>query len=74
MRERIFEPFQAAESRPTQPDSIGLGLSISLQLARAMGGDLIYSYIDEQSVFTLTLSNTPPNPHRTPVKHRTRKP
>jgi len=55
MRERIFEPFQTAGSTPTQPDSIGLGLSISRQLARAMGGDLTYRYAEGKSVFTLTL-------------------
>jgi len=55
MRERIFEPFQTAGSQPTQPDSIGLGLSISRQLARAMGGELTYRYNAGQSIFTLIL-------------------
>jgi signal transduction histidine kinase len=34
---------------------MGLGLSISLQLAGLMGGDLIYRREPELSVFTLTM-------------------
>lgn len=55
MRGRIFEPFQTGGSQPTQPDSIGLGLSISRQLARTMGGDLTYRYHSGRSIFTVTL-------------------
>lgn len=38
--EAIFEPYQRAHDAPTQPASIGLGLTVSRQLARLMGGDL----------------------------------
>jgi signal transduction histidine kinase len=53
--EEIFEPYQRAHHAPTQPASIGLGLTVSRQLARLMGGDLIYRAGEERSVFTLTL-------------------
>jgi signal transduction histidine kinase len=52
---RIFEPYQRAHDRPTQPASIGLGLTVSRQLARAMGGDLTYRASETGSVFELTL-------------------
>lgn len=53
--ERIFEPYQRAHDRPTQPGSIGLGLTVSRQLARLMGGDLIYRSTESESIFELTL-------------------
>lgn len=53
--ESIFEPYQRAHDAPTQPASIGLGLTVSRQLARLLGGDLTYRAGDEGSVFTLTL-------------------
>lgn len=56
---RIFEPYERAHDRPTQPASIGLGLTVSRQLARAMGGDLVYRADDRGSVFELTLPARP---------------
>jgi len=39
--ESIFEPFVQLGSRPANPSAgLGLGLSISRDLARGMGGDL----------------------------------
>ena len=53
-REAIFVPyFQASEERLL--GSLGLGLSISRELARRMGGDLTYAYENGQSVFRLEL-------------------
>lgn len=60
--ERIFEPYQRAHEQPTQPASVGLGLTVSRQLARAMGGDLVYRSDKEGSVFELSL----PVPEREP--------
>jgi signal transduction histidine kinase len=54
-RDRIFEPYQRAHDRPTQPGSVGLGLTVARQLARLMGGDLTYHYDGVESIFELSL-------------------
>jgi signal transduction histidine kinase len=53
----IFEPFVQGERSPQSPnDGVGLGLAISRELARGMGGDLtVESIVGRGSVFTLTL-------------------
>ena len=53
----IFEPFvQVARSAGAPNEGVGLGLAISRDLARAMGGDLVAeSVIGKGSTFTLTL-------------------
>ncbi len=60
--ESIFEPFVqvdrhlATDTVPYSQRGIGLGLAISRELARAMGGDIsAESIVDRGSVFTLTL-------------------
>jgi PAS domain S-box-containing protein len=55
--EQIFEPFmQAKRAIRSKDGGVGLGLAISRQLARAMGGDLtVVSAPDEGSTFTLVL-------------------
>jgi PAS domain S-box-containing protein len=55
--EAIFEPFVQAERRRTHPgEGVGLGLAISRELARAMGGDItVASRLETGSTFTLTL-------------------
>ncbi len=57
-RQVIFDPYERAHRTPTQPGSLGLGLSISRTLARLMGGDLTYDYRDGWSVFALRLPAT----------------
>ena len=53
----IFEPFVQVNQRLTRPqDGVGLGLAISRDLARGMGGDLTAeSTPGVGSIFTLTL-------------------
>jgi PAS domain S-box-containing protein len=54
-RESIFEPYQRAHGAVGQPAGVGLGLTVSRQLARLMDGDLTYRYADGWSTFELTL-------------------
>ena len=54
-RERIFEPYARAHDRPGMAASVGLGLSVSRQLARLMGGEVVYQRNGDESVFRLTL-------------------
>ena len=53
----IFEPFvQVARSAGAPNEGVGLGLAISRDLSRAMGGDLVAeSVMGKGSTFTLTL-------------------
>ena len=61
-RRRIFEPYQGKIGSRNVPGSVGLGLTVSRQLARLMGGDLGYDHDGAESVFTLTLrASEPPN-------------
>lgn len=52
-RDRIFQPYTRAHDRPGVTVSVGLGLSVSLRLARLMGGDLTYDHDGEESIFRL---------------------
>ena len=54
---RIFDPFVQVDARLTRTqEGVGLGLAISRDLARGMGGDLtVESEIGVGSTFTLTL-------------------
>jgi signal transduction histidine kinase len=53
--EAIFEPYARAHNVPSQPASVGLGLSVSRSLAIAMGGDLVHERRNGWTVFELTL-------------------
>lgn len=55
--DRVFEPYTQAHGQISRREGgVGLGLSISRQLARRMGGDLtVESTLGEGSVFTLEL-------------------
>lgn len=54
-RESVFEEWQSSDRGSQHPESIGLGLTISRTLARAMDGDLTYRYHNGESLFCLTL-------------------
>jgi signal transduction histidine kinase len=60
--ERIFEPFVQVDARLTRTqEGVGLGLAISRDLARGMGGDLsVESVVDKGSTFTLRMPLTQP--------------
>lgn len=61
---RLFEPYvNAADPSTTTPQSVGLGLAVSRELARRMGGRLTYERTDQHTVFTLEL---PPVGERVP--------
>jgi PAS domain S-box-containing protein len=53
--ERIFEPYQRAATARVSTASVGLGLSVSRQLARLMGGSLVYHHDHGRSSFRLAL-------------------
>ncbi|HEX6041591.1 ATP-binding protein [Longimicrobium sp.] len=59
---RIFDPFVQVDRHLTadSQQGVGLGLAISRDLARGMGGDLrVESTVGRGSVFTLTLPHAP---------------
>jgi signal transduction histidine kinase/CheY-like chemotaxis protein len=54
---KIFEPFtRAADSRTTRIEGTGLGMSIAVNVARMMGGDIqVESELGKGSRFTVTI-------------------
>jgi len=54
-RERIFLPRQRSSTAPGLTAALGLGLTISHQLAQLMGGDLTYRYVEGESIFEFSL-------------------
>ena len=54
-RSRIFEPYYTAHDSSGQPSAVGLGLTVSRNLAQRMGGDLSYTHDGRLSRFRLTL-------------------
>jgi len=58
-RRRIFDPYYRGGSGVDQPESIGLGLAVSRQLARLMDGDLILRSDLGPATFQLTLPMAP---------------
>jgi signal transduction histidine kinase len=53
--ERIFDPYYRSTSGDSRPDSVGLGLAVARQLARLMGGDIVYMRRKDWTIFELTL-------------------
>jgi len=52
---QMFEPFFTTGVGESQPGAIGLGLAVSRQLARRMGGDLRHDRVGAETRFTLEL-------------------
>jgi signal transduction histidine kinase len=58
--DHIFDPYYRSQSPgDVKPDSVGLGLAVARQLARMMGGDLVYVRRDGWTRFELTLPILP---------------
>lgn len=54
--ERVFEPYYRVDQESsTQPEALGIGLSVARHLARLMEGDVIYRREERWSVFCLAL-------------------
>jgi two-component system OmpR family sensor kinase len=55
LRDQMFEPYARAHGRSSQPDSIGLGLTVARTLARLQDGDLVCVREGSRNVSRLTL-------------------
>ncbi len=55
--ERIFERYYRTDPTGSQPGAVGIGLTISRDLAEMMGGALYYKRIDGHTAFTLELKS-----------------
>jgi signal transduction histidine kinase len=51
----IFEAYERGHANLTQPGSVGLGLTVSRQLARMMDGDLTFERRDSMTRFEFTV-------------------
>ncbi len=58
----VFEPYYTARQTPSQPGSVGIGLAVSRQLARLMGGEVTLHRTEGRTVFTLILPAADPIP------------
>jgi PAS domain S-box-containing protein len=54
-RAKIFDPYFRGQRGQGTGSSVGLGLTVSSQLAKLMDGDLVYRYEDGWSTFELSL-------------------
>ncbi len=57
-QEAIFQPYRRSHAAPGLTASMGLGLTISRQLAQRMGGDVTYRREPGESIFELALPIT----------------
>lgn len=66
-QKQIFDPYTSAHENGDNLGSIGLGLYISLKLARLMGGSLQYRHDGSHSLFTLQLPLASQAPAQPPL-------
>lgn len=59
MSEKIFDRYFRRDRDRSRPASVGLGLTISRELAQLMGGDLTYRHDGERAHFELVLGVAP---------------
>lgn len=62
----LFQPYHGAGTAGRKPGSTGLGLWIARDLAKKMGGDLVYRLKDGLTLFELTLPAAQPPTRPTP--------
>lgn len=55
IRDRVFDRYYKARADSSQPGAVGIGLTISRELARMMDGDLYYEHREDWTAFTLEL-------------------
>lgn len=61
-RQAIFDRYYRSRQTPGVTASVGLGLTVSRELAHIMGGDLTYEHDGSESVFALTLPQATVDP------------
>ena len=64
-RGAIFEAYRRSSSDDHGSQSVGLGLAVTRQLARLIGGDVVYDETEAETVFRLTVPAIG-SPHRPP--------
>jgi signal transduction histidine kinase len=57
--EHLFEPYWTSGTAAGHTESVGLGLNLSRELARRMGGDLVYRRVGVETIFELVLPAAP---------------
>lgn len=63
---KIFTPFIQIDEQDYSKEGIGLGLTITQELIRLLGGDIqVFSQLDKGSVFIVTLPNQTQSPKNT---------
>lgn len=65
-RDRMFDPYERTSKQPGVTASVGLGLTVSRQLAHLMDGTLTFRRQHGRNLFILTLP-TVPQPHPTRI-------
>lgn len=65
--ESIFDPYYRYHGEPSQPGSVGLGLTVARGLAELMEGTLTYRHNEARSIFALQLPQAPSRQSNQPL-------